>query len=178
MIKSFNTSQASGGALLKGTIAFVRTLKILWITFASLMAFGVVLTLSSGKLKLDDIDVMPAISILLYCAAVYGLIHYVGAIVQSVRKGDPFTPENATRLRTLGWMFLVVGFATWVGDTFEMSEDLFTDTAAVQPYRFWVTGFANLLVNPALLLASPLMFILARVFDAGIAMREDVEGTI
>ena len=90
-------------------------------------------------------------------------------IVETVGEGDPFVAANADRLRSMGmislWIFaisLVAGLAvfayTRVFD--ETVEDL-TIYASIES-----------------LFVAILLFILARVFRHGAAMREDLEGTV
>jgi hypothetical protein len=173
-----NTAATSSTALLKGTAAFIKTLKIAWITLATLFVLGFGYTFISGKWTPADVDPLTVIAALAYCVIVYALIHSIGAIVHSVRQGDPFTAQNASRLRKLGWMFLIIGLVIWFGDSWEAAKEIAKDIKHTEAYTIWISGIVYLLANPALILASPLMFILARVFDVGIAMREDVEGTV
>ena len=89
------------------------------------------------------------------------------AIVETVRAGDPFVTENASRLQTIAWAVLglevsrlvIVGIANSVS------------TAARPIHIDW-----NLSVTPWL--AVLLLFVLARVFDHGARMREDLAGTV
>ena len=88
-------------------------------------------------------------------------------IVESVRTGQPFTMDNARRLRTIAWALLalevlhicVVGIAS-ASSTKEV------------PLRingnFGLTGWLAIL----------LLFVLAQVFLEGTRMREDLEGTV
>lgn len=90
-------------------------------------------------------------------------------IVDSVGAGDPFAPENAERLSRMGWMALAVfalslplgalsGWASSVSETGSLDID----------FGGGSSGLALALV----------LFILARVFRHGAAMREDLEGTV
>jgi len=88
-------------------------------------------------------------------------------IVETVSVGDPFVSENAARLQTIAWavltlelMHLVVG-AIAAGASSE-AQPLDID------WNFSVTRW----------LAVLLLFVLARVFDHGARMREDLEGTV
>jgi hypothetical protein len=89
------------------------------------------------------------------------------AIVETVRDGDPFVAGNAARLQTTAWallglelLHLAVGaIATAVSSA---SEPLDLN------WHFSVTGW----------LAVLLLFVLARVFDHGTRMRDDLEGTV
>lgn len=92
-------------------------------------------------------------------------------IVSSVGQGDPFHPDNALRLSRMGWIALIGqilvlplgALATWLkpfaeklGDTVEVSAGL--------------DGGTILLIL--------ILFILARVFQRGTAMRDELEGTV
>lgn len=86
-------------------------------------------------------------------------------IVDSVAAGTPFIDANADRLNRMAWLWLLV---TGLG-------------VASQRLLHWpmASGISGLVRSPAhgLLLAMTL-FILARVFRQGAAMREDLEGTV
>ena len=89
------------------------------------------------------------------------------SIVETVRAGDPFVASNASRLQTIAWSVL----------TLELT-------------RFVVVGIANAVSSPTRpihidlnfsitpWLAVLLLFVLARVFEQGAHMREEIEATI
>jgi DUF2975 family protein len=89
------------------------------------------------------------------------------SIVETVSAGNPFSTTNAQRLQTIAWAVL-----------------------ALELSRFIVVGIANAVSTPAQLidiklnfsvtpwLAVLLLFVLARVFEQGARMREDLEGTV
>lgn len=92
-------------------------------------------------------------------------------ITDTVRDGDPFTPENATRLSRMGWTAIaghvwgiilalpvvyVASVAQDAGEKVEMNGG------------FGGSGLVLILT----------LFILARVFRHGAAMRDDLEGTV
>ena len=89
------------------------------------------------------------------------------AIVDTVGVGDPFVVENAMRLQKIAWAVLalellhlvVVAVAAGVS-TPEVPIDI--------GWNFSVTRW----------LAVLLLFVLARVFEAGARMREELEGTV
>jgi len=89
------------------------------------------------------------------------------SIVETVRAGDPFVSENASRLETIAWAvlalelgrFIVVGIANSV-------------STAAHPVHIDL----NFSITPWL--AVLLLFVLARVFDHGARMREDLAGTV
>ena len=91
----------------------------------------------------------------------------LGEIVDTVRLGDPFVGVNARRLQTMAWallgmelLHLVVGLVVLIVSTDAQPLDI--------DWNFSVTGW----------LAVLLLFVLARVFDHGARMREDLEGTV
>jgi hypothetical protein len=94
-------------------------------------------------------------------------------IVDSVRSGDPFAPVNADRLARLGWIAtggqlaaLPVGaIAMWLDSTVGDKHDKMHINA-----DFGISGGGILLVL--------ILFVLARVFRHGAAMRQDLEGTV
>jgi hypothetical protein len=89
------------------------------------------------------------------------------AIVETVRRGDPFVAGNAARLQTTAWallglqlLHLAVGAIAAAASSPSQPFDL--------DWNFSVTGW----------LAVLLLFVLARVFDHGTRMRDDLEGTV
>jgi len=93
-------------------------------------------------------------------------------IVSSVDKGDPFEPANAERLQRMGWITvggyalgLVLGaLAAWIKSVAGDAGRLHVDAS------FDLGGSGILLILT--------LFILARVFRHGTALREDLEGTV
>lgn len=90
-------------------------------------------------------------------------------IVTSVSEGDPFVPANADRLIAMAWLMLAInvlvipiaGFGVWLAS--KVGEDF----EAIQ-LGFDFGGITLILT----------LFILARVFRHGTAMRDDLEGTV
>lgn len=89
------------------------------------------------------------------------------SIVETVRAGDPFSTRNAARLQAIAWAVLalelsrlvVVGIANAV-------------SSAARPIHLdW-----KLSVTPWLSVL--LLFVLARVFEHGARLREELEGTV
>ena len=89
------------------------------------------------------------------------------AMVETVRRGDPFVAANAYRLRTIAWVLLAMQFLSLV-----VAAIAKTITSPAHPVNmdagFSVNGWLAVLMS----------FILARVFAEGTLMREDLEGTI
>lgn len=94
------------------------------------------------------------------------------AIIATVGEGDPFAPENAERLNLMGWIMLACqiiliplgGLGLLIAKWVEPMEnaDITIDAG------FDIEGILLVLI----------LFILARVFKHGAAMREDLEGTV
>ena len=90
-------------------------------------------------------------------------------IIDTVSKGDPFEPENAVRLTAMAWFMLgiqvlaipVAGIGLYLVDI--MNEDRAEITSGID-----LSGIVMVVT----------LFILARVFRHGAAMRADLEGTV
>jgi hypothetical protein len=89
------------------------------------------------------------------------------AIIETVRFGDPFVSGNAARLQTTAWallglelLHLAVGIIAAAASSESQPLDI--------DWSFSITGW----------LAVLLLFVLARVFEQGTRMREDLEGTV
>lgn len=109
-------------------------------------------------------------------AIVAGLFVFFGRlrqIINTVGEGDPFQPANAERLNQMAWLILGVQLLTLpaiplamqlaeMANQFGEGADLSVDGG------FDLSG----------ILIVVLLFILARVFRHGAAMRADLEGTV
>ena len=94
------------------------------------------------------------------------------AIISTVGQGDPFAPANADRLSLMGWLMLGVQLAIFPAAWLGMSLARFADE--IEDAHLTIDGGWDL---EGLLLVI-ILFILARVFRHGAAMREDLEGTV
>lgn len=116
-----------------------------------------------------------AIMLMLPLAAALLMLAYrfaenLRAIIRTVELGDPFTPQNAVRLRTMGWLTLgfqllavpITAVGVWIGNTTRDIGNVNVDAE----------------VSANGLLLALVLFILARVFKTGAQMREDLEGTV
>jgi hypothetical protein len=170
--------------LLGGAKLIAALMVALCIFAASMVAIGLgaVATVERGRIiaELQAVGA-PASGIWLIVAALMLIIALMAmggvffvrllAVVNSVGKGDPFDPANADRLAQMGWLALggqvlilpLMGLAEWFAPYLEKAgegSDLGLD--------FDIGGILLILV----------LFILARVFRHGAAMREDLEGTV
>lgn len=88
-------------------------------------------------------------------------------IVESVGVGNPFVKENADRLQTIAWSVLVLELMDFAVGTIAQAV-----SSASAPLDIkWDFSFTPWL-------AVLLLFVLARVFEQGARMREDLEGTV
>ncbi len=93
-------------------------------------------------------------------------------IVGTVATGDPFIRDNGDRLSHMGWIALAAQFAAvplgamviWTAGMVEDHDSVRVD----DDYGFSGSGIILVLV----------LFVLARVFRHGAAMRDDLEGTV
>ena len=89
------------------------------------------------------------------------------AIVETVRRGDPFVAANASRLQAIAWALLALNLLSIV-----IGAIAKTVSTPAHPLHidagFSINGW----------LAVLLTFLLARVFAEGALMREDLEGTV
>ena len=97
----------------------------------------------------------------------YGILKRLLAMVETVRKGDPFVATNAQRLQAIAWMLLTVQILSIVIGA--IGKSISTSAHPVNLNAgFSTNGW----------LAVILTFILARVFAEGARMRDDLEGTV
>ena len=87
------------------------------------------------------------------------------AVVETVRSGDPFVPQNAARLKTIAWCVLATQLLHL---TFGMLAAAMNAAGSTIDWKFSLTGW----------LAVVLLFVLAQVFEEGTRMREDLEAMV
>jgi hypothetical protein len=89
------------------------------------------------------------------------------AIVETVSAGDPFVVGNAARLQTIAWMVLGLELLHLVAGV--VAGSVSTKYAPLDiDWNLSLTRW----------LAVLLLFVLARVFEQGARMRDDLEGTV
>lgn len=121
-------------------------------------------------------ELITAIALLLAAAAfVLGLSVYLlvllRRIVNSVGEGDPFIPANADRLSRMGWVVVIAEIASIVvGVLAGWANHLAPNIAQNIDVDINPGGGGIVLIL--------VLFILARVFRQGAAMREELEGTV
>lgn len=94
------------------------------------------------------------------------ILALVQRIIASVSESDPFTPSNADRLDRIGWLLLATQLLALLGMSISAVEALAEEWNFNEQFSF--EG----------LFAVVLVFILARIFRHGTAMRDDLEGTV
>lgn len=168
---------------------------ILWFLMAVMLvaAIACIVAIPAMHLFQDNITVQlgkeaPAVSVPTFLWVVSGVLACVIAlllilfrifqllkqIVGTVGDGDAFLPENARRLTQMAWLTLAVqlvilpisGFTDWV-------DKAFAETPEVHNELVIDAGLSG---NGLLLML--ILFILARVFRQGAAMRAELEGTV
>ena len=95
------------------------------------------------------------------------------AIINTVGEGDPFVPVNAERLSLMAWLMLGVQLLVLAAiplalDLVELADDLGESSHIEVSSGIDLSGILLVII----------LFILARVFRHGAAMREDLEGTV
>jgi hypothetical protein len=111
--------------------------------------------------------------LLLILAGLFVFFGKLRAIIDTVGAGDPFAPVNAERLSHMAWIQLGVQILLWPA---ALLGDGVLDWANGEEAVEFVPPGAGLDITGILMIL--VLFILARVFRHGAAMREDLEGTV
>jgi len=149
-----------------------------------LLLVPLVILLSQGMLPgvgdandLPDVAKYPllasciALVILANLAAMFVFFGKMRALIGSAGEGDPFVPENAQRLNAMAWLLLgATVLAVLVGELRAALANL-ADPQGGHAIEYGPYDLHSLLIVLVL-------FILARVFRHGAALREDLEGTV
>jgi hypothetical protein len=89
------------------------------------------------------------------------------SIVDTVRAGDPFITRNASRLQTIAWAVLALELSRLV--IVAIARAVSSPARPIHiDWKLSVTPWLSVL----------LLFVLARVFEHGAHMREELEGTV
>ncbi|HLF30579.1 MAG TPA: DUF2975 domain-containing protein [Xanthomonadales bacterium] len=94
-------------------------------------------------------------------AGVHVLLSRLLDVVETVSAGDPFVPENAVRLMTIAWCALGIQLLHLA---FGVMAATVNAAGSNVDWEFSLNGW----------LAVVLLFVLARVFEVGTQMREDL----
>lgn len=102
-------------------------------------------------------------------ALAFHFLQLLRRIVDSVGEGDPFIQDNAGRLSRMAWIVIIMeGLKLPLGGLVLYLAQLFDAKTFTVDAQFSLTG----------ILLALILFILARVFREGAAMRADLEGTV
>ena len=96
-------------------------------------------------------------------------------IVDSVSEGNPFTRINGTRLRGMGVAALAIQIVTFFGSL--LASAMVSILGEVQPGEEFSMHIEGGLSISGILLVL-LLIILARVFDRGAEMQDELQGTV
>jgi hypothetical protein len=88
-------------------------------------------------------------------------------IVESVRGGDPFSADNAARLRTIAWALLGL-------ELLHLLVSAIASAVSTEEVPLHLEGGVTLTGWLAIML----LFVLAQVFREGTRLRDDLEGTV
>jgi hypothetical protein len=98
-------------------------------------------------------------------AAIHIMLTRLLAMIETVRAGDPFVPENAVRMKTIAWCFLVTQM---YGLLFGAMMAIMNAAGSNIDWEFSINGWLGVL----------LLFVLARVFEEGTRIRADLQAMI
>lgn len=98
-------------------------------------------------------------------AAIHVLLSRLLDMVETVRLGDPFVPENAVRMKTIAWCILGLQLFDLACGAMAAAMNA---AGSNMNWSFSVTGWV----------AVVLLFVLARVFEEGTRIRTDLEAMI
>ncbi len=142
-------------------------LAILALLVASLVAEGPVMAALGARPSLYlGMRLLTVIGILSVPLA-HVVLTRLKAIVETVRAGDPFVAANAARLQRIAWALLGLELLHLAAGAIAAAFSSPATPLDID-WSFSVTGW----------LAVLLLFVLARVFESGARMREDLEGTV
>jgi hypothetical protein len=146
------------------------------IVIVTLMSQGMLPGLVEAK-SLPDVAKYPlltagiGLTIMANFAVMFLFFGKMRALIETASKGDPFIPDNALRLNAMAWLLLGSQVLTVIVGELRVFALSLIDPQSKSAFDISpndLTGFLIVLV----------LFILARVFRHGAAMREDLEGTV
>lgn len=151
--------------IILGILIFALFVSTLFARSYVMHALGVIPSSDSGRLIFGMRGIM-VIGVL--AAPVLHLIFTrLLAIVETVKAGDPFVIMNAARLQTIAWA--IVGL-----ELMHVGVVMLANGVVVEGQKVDIGGKFS--ITPWLTIL--LLFVLARVFDQGARMRDDLAGTV
>jgi hypothetical protein len=163
--------------LLQGLCALVATGFVLFVLVVALLTQGMLTeVLAPDGLPISIAASPPTfVSICLVVAANLTMMFFffgkMRALIESVRTGDPFIPQNAQRLNAMAWLLLGAKVLAEIVGWLRLYLASLIDKGGANTFDFNLYDLHSFLIVLVL-------FILARVFRHGAAMREDLEGTV
>lgn len=172
--------------LLAGKVLTFLMQAIMAIAAIALPVSAVILLFVSGDIPAEiasetgaEVGPFPLVAVLGLLACAFAIVAMIfvffgklRAIIRTVGEGDPFVPENADRLSFMAWLLLAVQVlmlpAAGLGLILAKWADEIEHADITIDAGLDLTGILMVIV----------LFILARVFKHGAAMREDLEGTV
>lgn len=164
--------------LLQAACALAAAIVLLLIPVVLLLSLDMLPGLSAadrmGPIQASPVSVVIILVLLsLILAALFQFFGKLRAIIGSAGEGDPFTPENAERLNAMAWLFLGVKIlAVIVGG---LRFHLVNLLGIGADNGNW-PGFSIYDLDAAMIVI--VLFILARIFHTGAAMRADLKATV
>lgn len=170
--------------LLSGTrIVLTILLFVFGASLAAIALTTLALPLPPVQQQIADLHLAPGVSTWAFTGRLLAMIALAGAvlgtvffflrnlrrILDTVRAGDPFVPVNAQRLGRMGWLMVALTLSiSALPPTVAWINALLREPGVAEGFEFQIEG----------LLLALVLFILARVFRHGTAMRNDLEGTV
>jgi len=161
------------GALAIGAAAVAIALPAVWLAKAGYLT-GVV---HGDGLTIDTLPIMAFTALMLvalvFIAAMFMFFGKLRAIIDTVGDGDPFIPDNADRLNHMAWLLL--GVQVLALPVTALAARVAAAAGKLDEVKLSLAD-GSFSLNGVLVVL--LLFILARVFRQGAALREDLEGTV
>lgn len=161
-------------AVLQGACALAGTVVVLLIPAVLLAGLGIFDPLGISDIRIVEMSLLSVAAILSMLAAIVAALYLffgkMRALIASVGDGDPFIPENARRLGAMAWLLLgaqILGLL--VGGLRLNLANRVSDTEDSLDFSIY---------DLDVILVVIVLFILARIFRVGAAMRDDLEGTV
>lgn len=162
--------------ILQGICGVAGCIFLLLIPLVILLSQGMLPGFGEGR-DLPDVARYPLLGtaiplvIMANLAAMFVFFGRMRALIESAAKGDPFIPENARRLNAMAWLLLAATILAVLVGEFRVALANLADPQGGNAIDYSPYDLHSLLIVLVL-------FILARVFRHGAAMREDLEGTV
>lgn len=132
---------------------------------AEILIEGVQLPASFPSEPIAGVLVLALATVVLF----WFFLRHMRRIIDTVGEGDPFVPANAERLTAMAWITLAIQLVALPMTALVIAvQRAFQETNPSMDTDVDLSGIVLVLV----------LFILARVFRHGAAMREDLEGAV